>query len=179
VEAGAAVLAVCAGLQILGESFVGAEGAEVDGLGLLDCRTRAGGGARAVGELVVEPDPDSGLPVLTGYENHGGVTVLGSSARPAGRVQAGVGNGEGGVDGIWTGRIWGTYLHGPVLARNPAVADLLLSWAVGPLEALDDHESEALRSERLAVALGKRDARPRWSGLTGRAARLRRGTVRR
>ncbi|MHB1930056.1 MAG: glutamine amidotransferase, partial [Acidimicrobiales bacterium] len=80
VDAGAAVLAVCAGLQILGTSFVGPDGVETDGLGLLDCRTVRAGGPRAVGEIVVDPDPASGLPALTGYENHGGATVLGSGA---------------------------------------------------------------------------------------------------
>jgi CobQ-like glutamine amidotransferase family enzyme len=51
------------------------------------------------------------------------------------------------------GRVLGTYLHGPALARNPALADLVLGWVVGtPLEPIDDHESEALRVERLRAA---------------------------
>jgi CobQ-like glutamine amidotransferase family enzyme len=160
VDGGAAVLAVCAGLQILGTSFVGPDGVETEGLGLVDCRTIRGKGARAVGELVVDPHPDSGLPALTGYENHGGRTILGSGARPAGRVRRGIGNGDddtGGAsrantDGIWTGRIWGSYLHGPALARNPALADLLLTWVVGALDPIDDAVSEDLRTERLARA---------------------------
>lgn len=151
VEAGAAVLAVCAGLQILGTSFVGPDGTRADGLGLLDCVSVQGRGRRAVGELVVEPDPGLDVPVLTGYENHGGITTLGPGARPAGRVRSGVGNGDG-VDGALHGRIVGTYLHGPVLARNPGLADRLLSSVVGPLEALDDADSDVLRAERLAVA---------------------------
>lgn len=151
VAGGAAVFAVCAGLQILGTSFVGPDGVEADGLGLLDCRTVRGSGPRAVGELVVDPDPVDGLAVMTGYENHGGRTVLGPSARPAGRVRSGVGNGDG-TDGAVLGHVYGTYLHGPALARNPALADLLLSWVVGPLAPLDDRESDDLRAERLAVA---------------------------
>ncbi len=154
VDGGAAVLAVCAGLQILGTSFVGPDGTETDGLGLIDCRTVRGRGPRAVGELVVDPDPASGLPALTGYENHGGVTVLGPAARAAGRVRSGVGNGDGG-DGAWVGRLWATYLHGPVLARNPALADRLLAWVVGELEPLDDGEVDALRAERFAAAAGE------------------------
>jgi CobQ-like glutamine amidotransferase family enzyme len=180
VERGAAVLAVCAGLQVLGEFFFGPDGVNRPGLGLLDCVSRRGTGPRAVGELVVEPTAEPSLPLLTGYENHGAVTVLGPGARPAGRVRSGVGNGAGSgharhrdhdgddgsaggsddrphhgpdhAEGAVAGHIWGTYLHGPVLARNPALADLLLSWVTGPLVPLDDTESEALRAARLQAA---------------------------
>jgi lipid II isoglutaminyl synthase (glutamine-hydrolysing) len=153
VERGAAVLAVCAGLQVMGTSFVGPDGVDRPGLGLLDCVSVRGGRQRAVGELVVEPTAEPSLPTLTGYENHGAITQLGPGARPAGRVISGIGNGAGdGTDGAVSGRIWGTYLHGPVLARNPALADHLLSLVVGPLEPLDDRESEALRQERLRAA---------------------------
>jgi CobQ-like glutamine amidotransferase family enzyme len=147
---GAAVLAVCAGLQILGSSFAGTDGIEHQGLGLLDCRTRLGR-RRSVGELVVEPAADLELPTLSGYENHGGVTRLGPDARPTGRVLTGAGNGDG-TDGLVAGRIWATYMHGPVLARNPLVADRVLASVVGPLAPLDDHESDALRAERLRAA---------------------------
>ena len=161
VDGGAVVLAVCAGLQILGTSFVGPDGLEADGLGLLDCRSVPGRGRRAVGELVVDPRPELGLPTLTGYENHAGVTTLGPGARPVGRVRTGSGNGAGTeVDGAWAGKVLGTYMHGPVLARNPALADLLLVWAVGPLAPLDDTDSEELRRERLAGAPGERAGRP-------------------
>jgi CobQ-like glutamine amidotransferase family enzyme len=153
VDTGAAVLAVCAGLQIIGRSFVGPDGSRADGLGLLDCETVRGTGTRSVGEIVVDPSPDLGLPILTGYENHASTTLLGPSARPVGPVLHGVGNGGGtGVDGCTSGRIFGTYLHGPALARNPALADLILGWAVGDLEPLDDSECEELRSERLMSA---------------------------
>jgi lipid II isoglutaminyl synthase (glutamine-hydrolysing) len=151
VDAGAAVLAVCAGLQILGTSFVGPDGVETAGCELLDCRSVQGSGRRAVGELVVEPE--GSLPPLTGYENHAGVTTLGPATRPAGRVVVGVGNGGGTRrDGAVTGRVFGTYLHGPVLARNPALADLLLEWVAGPLAPLEDREADELRVERLRAA---------------------------
>ena len=153
VDSGAAVLAVCAGLQILGNSFVyGPQGIAAEGLGLIDCDTRRGGGRRSVGEIAVEVDPRLGIPVLTGYENHAGVTSVGPGANPAGRVVYGNGNGDGsGTDGVWSGKVFGTYLHGPVLARNPALADLLLSWVVGDLTPIDDTEATALREERLAA----------------------------
>ena len=165
VDRGAAVLAVCAGLQILGRSFVGPDGVDREGLGLLDCTTVRGRGPRAVGELVVEATTEPTLPLLTGYENHGGVTAVGPGAQPLGRVRNGIGNGDPAhTDGVVSGRVWGTYMHGPVLARNPALADRLLSFVVGALQPLDDRESEALRNQRLAAASrGSVGARPGWS----------------
>jgi lipid II isoglutaminyl synthase (glutamine-hydrolysing) len=161
VEAGAAVLAVCAGYQIVGQTFPDADGRRRDGLGLLDVATVKSTRRRAVGDVVAEPladgvarGPGGPLPTLSGFENHGGVTTVGPGAHPLARVTRGVGNGSGdGTEGAWAGRVVGTYLHGPVLARNPALADLLLAWALGrPLDALDDDEERSLRAERLATA---------------------------
>jgi CobQ-like glutamine amidotransferase family enzyme len=169
VDSGAVVLAVCAGLQILGSSFAGPDGAVTAGLGIIDCWTTRGTARRSVGELVVDPAADLGLPELTGYENHAGVTWLGREAGPLGRVAAGVGNGDGsGRDGARAGRILGTYMHGPVLARNPALADLLLSWAVGALVPLDDREMNELRLERLRAARSHSLGRGRLSRLLRR-----------
>jgi CobQ-like glutamine amidotransferase family enzyme len=159
-DAGAAVLAVCAGFQIVGRSFAAADGSIRPGLGLLDVTTEKGSGRRAVGELVAEPvAPElAGLPTLTGYENHGAVTRLGPDARALARVVVGVGNGGGdGTEGAVGGRVFATYLHGPVLARNPGLADAVLSSVLGPLEPLEDTEAEDLRRERLASA-----ARVKW-----------------
>ena len=155
VDRGAVVLAICAGLQVLGRSFTAADGSTVPGLGLLDCATRPKG-SRMIGELVVEATAFR-LPRLTGFENHGGITELGPDAQPLGTVVAGSGNGAAGVEGAVQGRIVGTYLHGPALARNPALADLLLSWVVGDgLEPLDDAIIEELRAERLRAAARNR-----------------------
>ncbi|HEX3541527.1 MAG TPA: hypothetical protein VHT75_13915 [Acidimicrobiales bacterium] len=169
VDRGAVVLAVCAGLQILGQTFVGPDGVEQAGLALLDCVTVRGRGRRAVGELVVDPEAQAGLPRLTGYENHGGVTVPGPQARPLGRVRTGIGNGSHGTDGVVNGRVWSTYMHGPVLARNSALADRLLGLVVGDLAPLDDAESEALRAERLRAAPAEASSPgSRWARLAGR-----------
>lgn len=175
VDRGAAVLAVCAGLQILGRRFVGPDGTRSDGLGLLDCETVRGSGRRSVGEILVDPDPELGLPALTGYENHASTTLLGPSAKPVGRVVQGIGNGgETQVDGCRSGRLLGTYLHGPVLARNPALADLILRWVVGELEPLDDSECEELRAERLrSIGLhGRHDSGSRRRSLRERLGRF-------
>ena len=149
VDKGAVVFGTCAGIQVLGHEFANPDGTPHPGLGLLDVRTVRGTGKRAVGELLSEPLID-GLPVLTGYENHGAITHLGPGVRPLGRLVHGVGNGGGdNSEGAVSGRILATYMHGPALARNPALADLLLSWTVGDLEPLDDADVEDLRGERL------------------------------
>jgi CobQ-like glutamine amidotransferase family enzyme len=145
------VFAVCAGYQLLGVSFF-AKGTKCGGLGLLDL-TSDRGPTRAVGELAGEIDPALGLPALTGFENHGGRTHLGPAAAPLARVSTGVGN-DGTTEGAWQGTILGTYAHGPALARNPAIADLLLHWATGGAELppLHDEWPGRLRAERLAAS---------------------------
>ncbi|MCE3554712.1 glutamine amidotransferase [Pseudonocardia sp. RS11V-5] len=150
-DRGAPVLAVCAGLQILGESFSTADGTPEPGLGLLDIRTTLRA-RRAVGEIVTRTVlPELEGLALTGFENHAGATHLGQGVRPLGTVVQGVGNGAGApTEGAVSGRILGSYLHGPLLARNPQVADLLLTWATGEaLTPLAMPEVEVLRAERL------------------------------
>jgi hypothetical protein len=143
--AGAGVL-----LGLLGKSFF-AKGAAYPGLGIMDF-TSDRGETRAVGELAGDIDPALGLPPLTGFENHGGRTHLGPGVKPLiPRISAGIGN-DGQHEGVWQERIIGTYSHGPALARNPAIADLLLSWASGQrLEPIDDALPNRLRHERLAA----------------------------
>ncbi len=157
VARGAVVFAVCAGFQLLGDSFPALDGV-VAGLGLLDATTRRLP-HRAVGELLARSAPDTRLPVLTGYENHASGTTLGPQARPLGLVEAGIGNGDG-TEGARQGNIVATYLHGPALVRNPALADLLLELVVGPLPPLPDPLVDRLREERIAAARTGAD-RPR------------------
>lgn len=151
---GAAVLAICAGYQILGHEFPDATGAMAEGLGLLDVRTDRLP-QRAVGELVAAPSPEVGLgftELFTGYENHGGATHLGPEAQPLARVTHGIGNGDG-TEGAISGRVIGTYLHGPCLVRNPHLAERLLGWAVGrDLDHITEDAVAALRRERLDAA---------------------------
>lgn len=150
VAAGSVVFAVCAGYQLLGRSFH-AKGERYAGLDLLDLYSDRGP-TRAVGELAGPVDPWLALPVLTGFENHGGRTHLGPEAYPLARVTTGIGN-DGRTEGAYRGRVLGTYAHGPALARNPALADLLLRWATGAaqLPPLDETWTDRLRAERLAA----------------------------
>jgi lipid II isoglutaminyl synthase (glutamine-hydrolysing) len=146
---GAALFAVCAGYQLIGTSFF-AKGAQFPGLELVDLASDRGP-TRAVGELAGVPDPLLGLPTITGFENHGGRTHLGPGVASLARVSTGIGN-DGTSEGAWQGHILGTYMHGPALARNPAIADLLLGWAIGStVEPVDDSWAQRLRAERLAA----------------------------
>jgi len=181
---GAAVLGICAGYQLLGETFLGVGGAVTPGLGLLDVRTDRLE-RRAVGNILARSIAGSQLGDFIGFENHGGATVLGPAARPLGHVAIGVGNGDGrGTEGAVQGNVYGTYLHGPALALNPALADALLATAVGELAPLDDVLCDRLRTHRLEEVLpataraGRLDrvlgrfAKDRSSGASGATATL-------
>jgi CobQ-like glutamine amidotransferase family enzyme len=149
VARGATTFVVCAGYQLVGTSFF-AKGEKCAGLGILDLSSDRGP-SRAVGEIAGVPDPALGLPPITGFENHGGRTHLGPGLKPLAQVTTGVGN-DTVTEGVWQGKLIGTYMHGPALARNPALADLLISWAIdAPVEPIDDTWPERLRAERFAA----------------------------
>ena len=148
---GAPVLAICAAIQVLGHWYETSSGERVDGVGLLDVTTSPQP-ERTIVEGVSTPPIDGLTQPLTGFENHRGGTTLGTDARPLAAVVTGAGNRLGdGVDGAVQGSVVATYLHGPCLARNPELADMLLSAVVGPLDQLDLPEVEQLRRERLAA----------------------------
>ena len=146
---GAVIIGVCAGYQLLGSVFPGSDGVPEPGVGVLDVTTDRLP-KRAVGELLAVPAFGELPQPLTGYENHAGATHLGAAAHALATVEQGIGNGDG-SEGAVQGRVLGTYLHGPGLARNPELADLVLSWVVGAeLAAWPSPTSTALRAERLA-----------------------------
>ena len=129
---GAAVLAVCGGYQLLGRFYRFASGEELPGVGLFPHHTIAGE-RRMIGDILLETDLGAGdRRTIAGFENHAGRTYLDANAEPLGRVVAGFGNdGESGFEGCRVGRALGTYLHGPLLPRNPWLADWLLAQAIG------------------------------------------------
>ncbi|VEG38304.1 putative glutamine amidotransferase [Mycolicibacterium flavescens] len=148
---GAPVLAICAAIQVLGHWYETSSGERVDGVGLLDVTTSPQD-TRTIGEVVSEPLLAGLSQRLTGFENHRGGTVLGAEAHPLGKVVKGAGNRDGdGYDGAVQGSVVATYMHGPCLARNPELADHLLSRVVGELAPLKIDEVEQLRRERLAA----------------------------
>ncbi|ORB80933.1 type 1 glutamine amidotransferase [Mycobacterium timonense] len=150
-DRGAPVLAICAAVQVLGHWYETSAGERVDGVGMLDATTSPQD-ARHIGELVTKPLLAGLTEPLTGFENHRGGTVLGPAAAPLGAVVKGAGNRAGdGFDGVVQGSVVATYMHGPCLARNPQLADLLLGKVVGGLPELQMPEVELLRRERLAA----------------------------
>ncbi len=132
---GASVLAVCGGYQLLGRGYRGFHGEDLPGIGLLPLETVAGE-TRMIGDILIECELEPGeRRTLAGFENHAGRTQLDPGARPLGRVVAGYGNdGESGFEGCRSGRVLGTYLHGPLLPRNPWLADWLLAQALAHRE---------------------------------------------
>jgi hypothetical protein len=161
VAAGAPLLAVCAGFQMLGSYYQTAAGTRIPGLGLLPMHTVAGP-ERLVGNLMVEADPGLGLrqPLLVGFENHSGMTILGDGLSPLGRVVRGRGNtGRSEHEGAWHENVMGTYLHGPLLPKNPELADWWLRLALRhtgrerELPPLDDSVEEAARLEAITGAM--------------------------
>jgi len=163
---GAALLAVCGGYQLLGRSYRDLQGDELPGIGLFPLETVAGE-RRMIGDVLLECELAPGeRRTLAGFENHAGRTHLDEGAEPLGRVVAGFGNdGESGFEGCRVGRAVGTYLHGPLLPRNPWFADWLLAQALAhrlgeppELEPLaDELEAEAHRvSARRAETRGGR-----------------------
>ncbi|MCH9721091.1 MAG: type 1 glutamine amidotransferase [Actinomycetia bacterium] len=150
-DRGAPVLAICAAIQVLGHWYETSAGERVQGVGLLDVTTSPQS-ERTIGEVVSTPLAEGLTEPLTGFENHRGGTVLGPDARALATVIKGAGNRLGdGIDGAVQGSVMATYLHGPCLARNPQLADLLLSRVVGPLPPLPLPEVDRLRRERLAA----------------------------
>jgi CobQ-like glutamine amidotransferase family enzyme len=131
VAGGAAFLAVCGGYQLLGSFYRERSGAELPGAGVLPLHTVAGE-RRMIGDVLLECEFEAGKRrTIAGFENHAGRTILEAGAEPLGRVVAGFGNdGSSGFEGCRSGRVVGTYLHGPLLPRNPWLADWLLAQAI-------------------------------------------------
>jgi hypothetical protein len=165
VAGGAAVLAVCGGYQLLGRFYRDRAGAELPGAGLFPLSTVAGE-RRMIGDVLLECELEAGdVRTLAGFENHAGRTLLDDGARPLGRVIAGFGNdGESGFEGCVVERAIGTYLHGPLLPRNPWLADLLLAWAVAHRTGGEPPRFAALDDELETMAASVSAARAKARG---------------
>jgi lipid II isoglutaminyl synthase (glutamine-hydrolysing) len=162
---GAVVLAVCGGYQLLGRFYRVADGSELPGVGLFPLHTVAGT-RRLIGDVLLETTFTGEPRTVAGFENHAGRTYLDSGAEPLGRVVAGFGNdGESGQEGCRVGRAIGTYLHGPLLPRNPWLADWLLAEAIAhrtgetpsfePLGDELEHEAHTVSAMRARTRGGR------------------------
>jgi CobQ-like glutamine amidotransferase family enzyme len=155
---GACLLAVCGGYQLLGHRYHGHQGDDIPGTGLVDLETVAGS-SRLIGNVLV--DCGDGR-TMVGFENHAGRTWLGDGVASLGRVIAGAGNnGEDRTEGCRAERILGTYVHGPLLPKNPWIADELLQHALdrrggGRLEPLDDGLEAQTAEGAAAIARSER-----------------------
>jgi len=160
---GAVVLGVCGGYQLLGRFYRDRYGSELPGAGVLPLHTLAGE-RRMIGDVLLECSFDGSPRTLAGFENHAGRTRLDAGAEPLGRVVAGFGNdGESGFEGCRLGRAVGTYLHGPLLPRNPWLADWLLAQALAHRSGGEPPElaplADELESQAHAVSAARARAR--------------------
>lgn len=176
-QSGAVFLTICGGYQLLGHYYKPHEGPELRGLSLMDAYTVAGR-KRFIGNVVVER-PDG--TTLVGFENHSGLTYRGKDVSPLGRVVKGYGNtGEDGTEGAVFGNLYGTYLHGSLLPKNPRLADELILKALqrrhGPdvtLLPLDDQCETSAHQAAMGLPSGPEDdARPTglWAKLKSLSA---------
>lgn len=137
---GVVMLTICGSYQMLGHHFLTKDGRTIDGVGVLDVTT-TGSDQRLIGNNHI----DSPWGRLVGFENHSGLTRLGAGVRPLGATEPGRGNnGADRTEGAVRANVFGTYLHGPVLAKSPGFADELLRRAFArrgaevELEPIDD-----------------------------------------
>jgi lipid II isoglutaminyl synthase (glutamine-hydrolysing) len=162
-DAGVVIFAVCAGLQLLGHRYVPSVGEPMEGIGLLDLETR-GGPQRFMQHAACEVTIGDRSDVVVGFENHSGVTELGPDVRAFGRVVAGAGNnGRDGTEGAIRDHVYATYLHGPVLPKNPWLTDRLIEVALErrhgepvTLEPLDDRFEQRAHDVALEKAMRNR-----------------------
>ncbi len=160
VDDGACLLAVCGGYQLAGHGYTGVDGTRMKGISVLDADTIAGGPPRLIGDVVIEARLEGDVHTVVGFENHAGRTTLGIDSLPFGVVTSGYGNnGRDEFEGAVTKRAIGTYLHGPLLPKNPWLADTLIGWAVEyatgtrpDLAPLDDRLEEAAHAAAIARA---------------------------
>lgn len=160
VESNTVILSVCAGFQLLGHYYKPFQGPVLQGVGVLDLHTE-GGSTRFMTHMALECKfAQTGRQILVGYENHSGRTYLGEKAQPLGKVLAGWGNnGKDSFEGATYKNVFGTYLHGPLLPKNPWFTDLLIQLALerryGTVELvpLDDLTENAAHAAALKLAM--------------------------
>lgn len=162
IEEGLVVLAICGGYQLLGLYYQPLVGPEIPGLGILDFYTRAGT-RRLIGNIAIETDLNGEKVRVCGFENHSGQTFLGN-IKPLGRVLKGYGNNSrDGFEGARYKNVFCSYLHGPLLPKNPVLTDHLIHLALerkgmdcllSPLDDRIEHLANKVMLSRLGAAKG-------------------------
>ena len=132
IERGIPGLYICGGFQYLGKYYKTADKTILEQLGILDMYTENPGRERLIGNIAIDASESLGKPsILVGFENHGGRTVLGKNIKPLGKVLKGFGsNDKAKEEGALYKNSIGTYLHGPILPKNPILADFLIKKAL-------------------------------------------------
>jgi CobQ-like glutamine amidotransferase family enzyme len=162
IEDGLVTLTICGGFHLFGEYYRPLEGPVLKGISIFDARTE-GSKKRAAGDIIIRSELKNGKALeLIGFENHSGRTYLGPGCRPLGRVISGFGNnGRDKTEGARYLNCFGTYLHGPLLPKNPVLADYLLELAlerrygINDLAPLDDSLENETRRRMLKRIKGK------------------------
>ncbi len=170
VERGLVCLTICGGFQLFGKYFKTKEGEMLPGISVFDAYT-VGSDKRCIGNVVLDIEAEakkwkSTLNTLVGFENHSGLTYLEGKTRPLGKVKIGYGNtGDRKYEGAVYNNCYGTYLHGPVLPKNPHFADHLIQMAINRkygswarMKQIDDrielaaHKAAVLRAKTAKTA---------------------------
>ena len=156
VEDGVCFLAICGGYQMLGKYYETYDGVRCDFIGAVDLYT-IGSKQRMIGNYKYQCGPESGGSIVVGFENHSGQTFLGEGVQPLGKVLSGFGNnGKDGTEGVRYRNLFGTYSHGPLLPKNPALCDHILltalqrKYGTAELVPLDDAAELAAHDEMAA-----------------------------
>lgn len=133
IDNGTPGLYVCGGFQFLGKYYKDSDGTIINGLGIFDLYTENPGkdSLRLIGNLIIKPSINLGTNTIVGFENHGGRTHIGAELLPLGEVISGNGNNEDdNTEGAIYKNSFGTYMHGPILPKNPELADYLIQLAL-------------------------------------------------
>lgn len=160
------ILLICGGYQLFGQYYIAADGSKIDGLGFNSYYTDTGKAkSRCIGNIIIDATLDDIQTKIIGFENHGGQTM--NVEHPLGKVEVGFGNSfDAGYEGYYDGKVLGTYLHGPLLPKNPVVADFVIYKALKkrnpdfkftdlkPLDNPFDQEARKALFERFNVEAG-------------------------
>lgn len=161
-DAGTFFLLICGGYQLFGEYYISADNEKIPGLGFFEYYTATGtNGTRCIGNIAIDCELDGEHIVAVGFENHGGQTC--NVTTPLGTVLSGYGNSfDAKREGFYNGQVFATYMHGPLLPKNPEIADFVIykslskeykDLKLSDLQKLDD-TLETLAKQKMLERMG-------------------------